>query len=360
MFYIYFLLWNLISQSHVNSVWGLLVPNSGSIVPKPTPYNPVLNHWYCVGVHDKIDFSKPYVFKVGELPLVLWKNGEGGFSTALNVCKHMGSRLDHAKIAKNGCLKCNYHGFEYEKADTFGKTVLHEGKLFWAYEPNKKPLPSTPFYNNKNYASSIIEIDMYCSLKDSAMNAMDIRHPEYVHNNLFGFGSAIPASNIQYYEYKTDPNAVGLSFEYNSQSIVTNGKKLTSNFHMFYYPTFTWSRVTFEDKNQNKNLYIGLHMLPLTESKTKWFVTICHDYNKSPLQKELMKAYACSILSQDFVQLIHQYQENQLKKEVIFGHVFKDEEPLVWIKDIFNKKYKYVDSKDCVDLYKYHKNKDTF
>jgi len=206
MLFLYFLLWNFISQTH--NVVGLIIPKN-NILNKQI-INPVLNNWHCVGVHDKIDFTKPHVFNIGELPLVLWKNGEGGFSTTLNVCKHMGSKLHNAKIAENGCLKCNYHGLEYGNGDSLGKTVLHEGKLFWAYEPNKRPLPSTPFYYNKNYVSSIIEIDMYCSLKDSAMNAMDIRHQEYVHNNLFGFGSNIPASNIKHYEYKTNKNAVGL------------------------------------------------------------------------------------------------------------------------------------------------------
>jgi phenylpropionate dioxygenase-like ring-hydroxylating dioxygenase large terminal subunit len=277
--------------------------------------NPMFTNWHCVGVYESIDFTKPYVYNVGDLPLVLWKNSAGSFLSTLNVCKHMGSKLNHAKITNSGCLKCNYHGLEYADGDAFGKTVLHEGKLFWSYEPNNKPLPSTPFYNNKNYVASIIELDMYCSLKDSAMNAMDIRHPEYVHNNLFGFGSSIPASNIKYYEYKKDERAIGLYFEYNSQSIVTNGKKITSNFHMFFYPSFTWSRVTFFDKDRNKNLYIGLHMLPVGQSKTKWFVTVCHDYNKSPLQKKLMKTYALSILSQDFIQLSQQSSENPLKKE---------------------------------------------
>jgi len=79
MLFLYFLLWNLISQTH-NAV-GLIIPKN-NILEKPL-LNPNLNNWHCVGVYEKIDFSKPYVFKIGELPLVLWKNGEGGFSTIL-------------------------------------------------------------------------------------------------------------------------------------------------------------------------------------------------------------------------------------------------------------------------------------
>lgn len=314
--------------------------------------NSFLNHWQCIGVHDKIDYSKPFPFQVGDIPLVMWKNKKNEFMTTLNVCRHMGSRLDTGKITSDGCLKCKYHGLEYEPADAIGNTVLHEGKVFWSYKPIEKTPPCIPFYNNKNYVNSVIEVDMFCSLQDSGMNAMDIRHPEYVHNNLFGFGSNIPASNIKHYEYKTNKDIIGLSFEYNSQSIVTNGKKLTSNFHMFYYPGYTWSRVTFSDNGIDKNLYIGVHMVPLGRDKTKWFVTICHDYNKLPMQKQLMKSYAASILTQDFFQLINQAPDNKLKKAIVFDHVFPDEEVLVWMKKVFDKNYKYADSEDCIQLYK--------
>jgi hypothetical protein len=70
------------------------------------------------------------------------------------------------------------------------------------------------------------------------------------------------------------------------------------------------------------------------------------------MQKQLMKSYAASILTQDFFQLINQAPDNKLKKAIVFDHVFPDEEVLVWMKKIFDKKYKYADSDDCIQLYK--------
>lgn len=317
-----------------------------------------LNHWHCVAIKDKVDLTKPFVFQVGEMPLVMWSSADKNpsssssstqYLTTINLCKHMGSKLDHAQIVQ-GCLKCPYHGLEMDAKDSFGETVEHEGKLFWSLHPVVKTPPSTPFYYHKEFVSSILEVTMPCSLQDSAMNAMDIRHPEYVHNNLFGFGSNIPASNIRQYEYKSNPTMIGLSFEYQSQSMATNGKKLTSNFHMYYYPSFTWSRVEFEDTDppQKKALYIGLHLLPLEKGKTKWFVTVNHNYNKSPMQKEMMKGFALSILTQDYFQMMRQSMDSPLKQALIFDHVFQDEDVLVRMNQIFNKHYKFVDMQECL------------
>ena len=333
-------------------VHGLIPPYylGSSILKTKAMPDSFLNFWHCVGVVDRIDFTKPFAFHVGEVPLVLWRTQDNAYRSAINICKHMGSTLNDGKITGTGCLKCPYHGFEYEEKDTYGQVVVNEGKVFWSLDPVMKNPPSTPFYFNPNYVSSIIEIDMPCSLQDSAMNAMDIRHPEYVHNNLFGFGSSVPASNIRHYEYASSPNMIGLYFEYHSESIVTLGKKLTSNFHMYCYPSFTWSRVVFEDDTSGvkKNLYIGLHLLPLEKKKTRWFVTVNHDYNKSPLQKKLMVSYALSILSQDYLQLRRQAPDSSLKQSLGMTHVFPDEEVLVWMKRAFDRHYRFVDIKEAV------------
>ena len=81
---------------------------------------------------------------------------------------------------------------------------------------------------------------MKSSLTDSAYNTMDLRHPEYVHNKLFGFGSIIPPQNVKYYKY-IDNNSVGLSFDYSSNDrmkMLNDNVKKTTNFHMFVYPSF--------------------------------------------------------------------------------------------------------------------------
>jgi phenylpropionate dioxygenase-like ring-hydroxylating dioxygenase large terminal subunit len=304
-------------------------------------------HWTCIGVKDKIDFSKPYPVNIGELPLVLWKDKPTGkLISTLNICKHMGSKLDNGKL-ENGCLKCQYHGLEYKYEDRVGETMEYEGKIFWAYKPLHPTPYSLPHYNDNDYMKSFIEVDMECSLTDSAYNTIDLRHPEYVHNKIVGFGNAIPPTNIKSYTY--NDSAVGVTFDYYSNQLmqkINNNVKITHNLHKFIYPTFSWSKVSFQDKD----LIIGVNFLPLSEHKTRWYVTICHNYYKSITGKHFVQFLANTILSQDYEQMKNQYPENELKKKVLFNYVFKDEEAILQIKQMFEQ-YRYPDTKDCIDMY---------
>jgi len=131
---------------------------------------------------------------------------------------------------------------------------------------------------------------------------------------------------------------------------INNNIRNTENFHMYNYPTFSWSKVSFH----NKNLLISVNLLPLSEKKTRWYVTICHNYYKTELGKLFMKTLATTILNQDFHQLKTQYPENELKKAVLFRHIFKDEEPILELRRLFQE-YKYPTIADCVEIYNDYK-----
>ena len=310
----------------------------------------LFNNWICIGIKNNMDFYKPQPIFIGDLPLVVWKNPNNqDWNSAINICKHMGSKLDNGLINKEGCLKCQYHGLEYSNKDNFGKVIEHEGKLFWGLKPLKKTPPCVPFYNNKLYVKSFIEIDMHASLKDCAFNMMDLRHPEFVHNKLIGFGNTLPPQNIKHFYYD-DIDKLGLSFDYISNDLMrmfNDNVNKTNNFHMFVYPTFTWSKVSFE----NNNLIIGVNLLPLSKNKTRWYITICHNYYKSSAGIELMKILALSILNQDFDQMKNQSPENALKNEIIFDHLFDNEYAIIWLKELFEN-YRYPDINECIKLYK--------
>lgn len=308
------------------------------------------NHWHCIGILNKIDFSLPYKINIGDLPLVIWKNtNTNQLSSTINICKHMGSRLDNGEITPDGCLKCPYHGLEFSHKDRFGETIEHEGKLFWSYNPSTQKPYSVPFFNSNHFVKSFLEIDMECSLTDSAYNTMDLRHPEYVHSGLFGFGNNIPPKNINHYKYSD--NKIGLSFDYESkQSIqsLNSNSKFTNNFHMYIYPTFSWSKVTFD---RTKHLIIGVNLLPLENKKTRWYVTVCNNYFTTTAEQKIMEVLAYTILNQDYKQMKNQHQENELKKTMLFTHVFKDEDVIIWLRDMLSS-YNYPDVTGCVSLYK--------
>jgi hypothetical protein len=323
--------------------------NKNILTPK------LFNEWLCIGIIEKIDFTKPYDINIGELPLIVWKYNNKYYST-INICKHMGSKLNNAEITSSGCLKCQYHGFEYTKdSDIFGLTIEYQGKIFWSYNPTKKLPEKVPHYFDNKYTFSFLQIDMESSLIDSVYNSMDLRHPQYVHNgdkNGFGFGSDIKPQNIKHYNYSK--TRIGLSFDYSSSRALKkiNNNIITNNFHMFIYPSFSWSRVSFN----NNNLIVAVNMLPLSEKKTRWFITLCHNYYLNPIEKSAMKIMAFGILIQDYNQMKNQYDENALKKEILFEQIFDDEEVILYLREMM-KDYQYPDINICANLYKNYKNK---
>jgi hypothetical protein len=67
--------------------------------------------------------------------------------------------------------------------------------------------------------------------------------------------------------------------------------------------------------------------------------------------KQFMKMLALTILNQDFYQMGNQADENELKKEILFNHIFPDENAILILKQMFED-YKFPDLQECMALYK--------
>jgi len=314
--------------------------------------SPLFKSWNCIGVVSQYSVDKPNIWNIGDLPMVLWKEGDEWLSRP-NVCSHMGSRLDTGCVLPtvdvleggkaSGSLKCPYHGLRYGKNDSLGSVIEFEDKLFWAWQPDKELPDSVPGYGDPGFDCFVFEYEMPCSLPDAAYNAMDLHHPEFVHQNLLGFGSSVPPTQIQFHEFKDDPKKVGLSFDYVSSGasslLSRGGSKETKNYHLFRFPAFTWSRVSFGNTNE---LVIGVHFLPVGPKRTKWFVSIAQNYLKR-WQRPLIMTMALSILNQDRDQMLLQAPENGLKADLLFQRTIPDEEVLDKMQPWFQDEYVYPD-----------------
>lgn len=310
----------------------------------------VFRNWHCIGFIEDINNKKPYSSNIGNLPLVTWFDDNNKPYTTINICKHMGSKLDEGKI-KNNCIVCPYHGLEINKTDVFGETMVYYNKLWWSYESKNKKPPFEPVFNNKKYESTNIVIDIDASLEDCAYNTMDLNHPSEVHNNIFGFGSNIPPSDIKLFNY--DFNKLGVSFKYktanNFLTFLKDDIKKSTNFHLFEYPYTTWSRVSL---NKKDNLYVNVNFLPLTKNKTRWFITLKHNF----WNKNFVKIAAEMILKQDKTQLNRLAENNLLKKRMtLIKKKFDNEEHLDILKKMYNN-YLFPSQDAIIELLNYHNN----
>jgi hypothetical protein len=120
---------------------------------------------------------------------------------------------------------------------------------------------------------------------------------------------------------------------------------------MYVYPGFSWSRVTFD---QIQHLFIGVHLLPLGPSKTRWYITIRHNYYTSTWGQELMQVLATTILSQDRIQMRLQSKDSALKRAILFQRTFPDEDAILWLKSRLSE-YVYPSIELCGELYQKHK-----
>ena len=306
----------------------------------------IYNNWFCLDYIHNIDKTKPFKSHIGYLPLVSWFNNNTSCST-INICSHLGSRLDTGIIEK-GCLKCSYHGLKYDENMTFGKTIIYQDKLWWSYNNNKKP-PSIPLYNNKNYKTINLKIDIDANIRDCIINTMDLNHPEFVHNNIFGFGSNKPVSNYKFYKY--NKNKIGISFNYNiDNSLLLLKKELknSNNFHIYEYPFHTWSRVSIKNKQQ---IFININFLPLEINKTRWFITIRYNYmNNNNLEQLIMELMGKTIILQDKNQLENQAKYSIIKDKIIRKIKMNNEEHIDEINEMIGG-YIYPDEIQLLDLY---------
>ena len=71
-----------------------------------------------------------------------------------------------------------------------------------------------------------------------------------------------------------------------------------------------------------------------------------------------MKVLAKTILNQDYVQMRKQADDTPLKRAMMFDTVFRDEEAVTQLYDLFEK-YQYPDIQMAADLYNDYKDQRT-
>lgn len=82
----------------------------------------IVREWHPIAIEKNIDKSKPYVYNIGKLPMVLWYDNNNNPLSTINICKHLGARLDNG-IINDGCLHCSNHLTSYNSSDAVGNII---------------------------------------------------------------------------------------------------------------------------------------------------------------------------------------------------------------------------------------------
>ncbi len=74
----------------------------------------IINNWYVAAVTDELK-DEPFGIRMLGVDLVLFRDDGGHVACLSSVCCHRGGSLSRGTI-REGCVKCPYHGWEYNKA----------------------------------------------------------------------------------------------------------------------------------------------------------------------------------------------------------------------------------------------------
>ena len=197
----------------------------------------IVREWHPIAIEKNIDKSKPYAYNIGKLPMVLWYDNNNKPLATINICKHLGARLDNG-IINDGCLHCSNHFTSYNDTDTIGNIIQKNGLLWWSFKSYSKTPPKmfdeaaklhqTFIDINVNLINVILEF-IYST------NKTKIKH----RNNKFFFNEDL-----------------------------FNAK------HKFYYKYPYYLKGSINDK-----INYAIHFLPLEENKTRLYINILDNNN---------------------------------------------------------------------------------
>jgi len=207
-----------------------------------------VREWHPIGIENNIDRSKPYVFNIGKLPMVLWYDNNDPIST-LNICKHLGANLDNA-IINNGCLHCANHLTGYNQTDALGKVISKNGLLWWSFKSYNKNPPSN--FKKEEKKLDIHHIDINVNLLNVIL--------EFIHSN----------NKIK---------AIGRNNKFLFHEKLFNAE------HRFYYKYPYYLKGSI-----NKKINYTINFLPLEENKTRLFISIANNIDAKVFMNYFLNA----------------------------------------------------------------------
>ena len=194
-----------------------------------------VREWHPIAIESNIDKTKPYIYNIGKLPMVLWYDNNDKPISTVNICKHLGAKLDNS-IINNGCLHCINHLTSYNDTDAIGKIIGKNGLLWWSYKSYIKSPPAI-FKKTDKIHHSYIDIDVNLVNVILELIYSNNKIKVKIRNNRFFFKEQL----------------------YNTE-------------HRFYYKYPYYFKGSI-----NKKINYTLNFLPLEENKTRMFINIANN-----------------------------------------------------------------------------------
>ncbi len=209
---------------------------SFSVAPKH------FNHWHCINLEKNIDKTEPYKYNIGDLSLITTFNDSGSLKTVLNT------RSNITKLE-------------------VGKTIIHDNKLWWGFDPKYKRPPTAPYINNRRYATQTLMFDIPVSVSDFVDIGMSMNYANYA--DFLNIAKTFNMLNT-----KNRKNIVNSIYHYSNASIN----------NIYEAPYTIWTQIRFSD---TQLLVLYANILPLERNKTQCIITIKYKKDNAVFNKLL-------------------------------------------------------------------------
>lgn len=207
----------------------------------------IYRHWTPVISINSFDKSKPFIFNLGSLPLILWFNSAlNKPSVIINSCNHLGSSLKNS-IINNDCLICPNHNFKHNDSHSFGSTFINsqDGLIWWSFKSNYK----YPFILNNH------------------INPNNPNNPNNFYNSNYIIKSDLTLFVLNFiYSFSNSNN-----YKFISGKLFLNNNQKKHRL-LFIYP------YTFIIKDDSLNSIIKISIRPIQYSKLKIFISTNSSY----------------------------------------------------------------------------------
>lgn len=176
--------------------------------------------------------------------LVLWRAGDGTLSLLSDLCSHRGVRLSQGSTTADGCLRCPYHGWEYDRggtctripqlphdriparADVTGYRTTEHAGLGWAclVDETAEAAPAPRFTEVDDLGTHWLHVgeplDWACQAPRQIENFCDVAHFSVLHTDTFGNADELVVAP---YEVTSIDDGAGLAFDHPYRSGYAEG-----------------------------------------------------------------------------------------------------------------------------------------
>ena len=166
----------------------------------------VRDGWHAIARSDDLS-GAPLARTIFDLPLVLFRDGDGRPAALLDRCAHRNAPLSLGTLDAAGRIACRYHGWRFDGSGTCrdvpgllgeeigtGRSVpafaaAEQDGFVWIWgRPDAEPagLPMRiPCADDPDYLVIHREYDVECTLHAALENALDVPHTAFVHRGDF-------------------------------------------------------------------------------------------------------------------------------------------------------------------------------